>query len=291
MVEYREASKLLSSFAKKLPAHINARTGRVHPEFLQCGTDTGRFSCHRPNLQQIPKEQAWRDLFVAPAGHKLITADYSQIELRILAEFSKDPNFIAAYRAGEDLHQRVADALKISRDASKAINFGIVYGMGPSGLAKRLGVKVEEAGRIIESYFIAYPKVKRTLEAMEAKPLTDGYTVTPLGRKRFFRDAQTMKEHGEMRRQARNTPIQAMCGDILKVAIRLLSENLREHGAQMVNLIHDEIIIECPDAHIDGAVPVIRDCMVKAGAEFIKAVPVEVNILVDTISPGRPNLS
>jgi len=281
LVEYREASKLFTAFAKRLSTHINPSTGRIHPNFLQCGTATGRISCQRPNLQQIPREQVWRDLFIAPPGFKLITADYSQIELRILGEFSKDPGFVEAYKKKQDLHQRVADSLKISRDAAKTINFGIVYGMGPLGLSTRLGITKEEAEKFINAYFHAYPKVKRLLEDFEARPLNEGFTVTPLGRKRFFKDAETMKEHGEMKRQGRNTPIQSTCGDILKKAILLISEKLRGREAYIVNMIHDELLIECRDDIVEDTSKEISACMVEAGKEFIKTVPVEVNAMID----------
>jgi DNA polymerase-1 len=238
-------------------------------------------SCHKPNLQQIPKEQEWRDLFIAPEGYKMITADYSQIELRILAEFSKDPKFIEAYKMREDLHQRVADSLRISRGVAKTVNFGIIYGMGPSGLSRQLGIKTAEAEKIINAYFVAYPKVRRTLEELEVKPLVNGFTVTPLGRKRFFGDVSNMKEHSAMKRKGRNTPIQSTCGDILKKAIHLLYESLGAMEAGIINVIHDEILIECKNEDVEEAAGIIRNCMVQAGEEFIKAVPVEVNIMVD----------
>lgn len=281
ILKHRRASKLHSSFATKLPTRVNPHTGRIHPDFLQVGTDTGRISCQKPNLQQIPKEQEWRDLFMAPEGYKMITADYSQIELRILAEFSRDPKFLEAYKMREDLHQKVADSLGISRDAAKTVNFGIIYGMGPSGLSKQLGIKTAEAEKIINAYFGTYSKVKRTLEELEAKPLVNGFAVTPLGRKRFFGNVSDMKEHSAMKRKGRNTPIQSTCGDILKKAIHLLYESLGAMEAGIINVIHDEILIECRNEDIEEAAGIIRNCMVQAGEEFIKAVPVEVNITVD----------
>jgi len=138
LVEYRKVSKLLSSFCDKLPKHVHAKTGRIHPEFFQLGTEAGRFTCQKPNIQQIPHKQEWRDLFSAPEGRKIITADYSQIELRILAEFSQDPAFLDAYRNGQDLHSRTASEMfnvpidqvnKDQRGIAKTINFGLCYGM------------------------------------------------------------------------------------------------------------------------------------------------------------------
>jgi DNA polymerase-1 len=280
LIEHRETSKLLSSFANRLPKHTRL-DGRIHPEFHQLGAKTGRFTCSNPNLQQIPKEQEWRDLFVAPPGFKLITADYGQIELRILAEFSRDPKLIEAFKAGKDFHQEVVNLMGVSRKIAKAINFGIMYGMGPGRLAKHLGVKFSEAQKFLEDYYKAFPKVKRCLEQLEVRPIIDGYTVTPLGRKRYFNVPQTMKEHGELKRQGRNTPIQATCGDILKKAVLSISENLKGRRAGIVNLVHDEIVVEAEDGIAGDLAKVVETCMVRAGEEFIKAVPVTVDVTID----------
>ena len=211
----------------------------------------------------------------------MITADYSQIELRIIAEFSQDPKFLEAFNAGEDFHQKTADLVGIPRNAAKSLNFGLMYGMGPTGLAKQISVNSEDAQKFIQAYFEAFPKVKRCLEDLETKPFTVGHTTTPLGRKRYFRDVTTMREHGVVKRQGRNTPIQATCGDILKKAILLLWENFTGMDISIVNLVHDEIVVECPDNMVKDAAKVVEDYMVQAGEEFIKSVPVTVDVSID----------
>jgi DNA polymerase-1 len=281
LVKHRKASKLLSSFVEALPPHINQHTGRIHPEFHQLGTDTGRYTCSKPNLQQIPKEQEWRDLFVAAPGHKIITADYSQIELRILAEFSQDETFLEAYRTEKDLHQETANQIGISRDAAKAINFGICYGMSSAGLAERLNISSNEAQSFISAYFRAYPRVKATLDQLGLEAVSSGYSETPLGRKRYFKPVDSFGAQKSLERKGRNTPIQATCGDILKSAVRNL---MKYPDIKIINLVHDEIVFEVEEdkAELD-LIETIREAMTKAGKEFLKTVPVEVDITVDNV--------
>jgi DNA polymerase I-like protein with 3'-5' exonuclease and polymerase domains len=251
--KHRKASKLLSSFVLKLPDHINEDTGRIHPEFLQLGTDTGRFSCQKPNLQQIPKEQ----------------------------ECSQDPVFLEAYEKDEDFHQRTADLIGGSRDVAKTINFGLCYGMGSKGLAERLGLKQKEAQDFITRYFKAYPQVKNTLDKLGLMAVTRRYSETPLGRKRYFKPADSMSAQKSLERKGRNSPIQATCGDILKRAIQLLSENLKGYDVGIVNLVHDEIVVECRDDLVKDVSKVVNDCMVQAGEDSLKSVPVKVDMVVD----------
>jgi DNA polymerase I-like protein with 3'-5' exonuclease and polymerase domains len=281
LLKHRKASKLLSSFVEALPKHVNQKTGRIHPEFHQLGTDTGRYTCSRPNVQQIPKEQEWRDLFVAAPGHKIITADYSQIELRILAEFSQDATFLEAYRTGKDLHEETANQIGISRDAAKAINFGLCYGMSSTGLAERLGISSKEAQEFISTYFRAYPRVKSTLDQLGLKAVSSGYAETPLGRKRYFKPADCFGAQKSLERKGRNTPIQATCGDILKTAVRNL---MKYPDLEIVNLVHDEIVVEVSEELASmEMVEKIREAMVRAGEEFLYSVPVEVDIVVDDV--------
>ena len=281
LVEHRKATKLLSSFVKALPKHINPKTGRIHPEFHQLGTDTGRFACSKPNLQQIPKDQEWRDLFVAASGHKLITADYNQIELRIIAEFSQDPVFLKAYKSGQDLHQVTADQIGINRDQAKAINFGLCYGQTSSGLAEKLDISSKKAQDFITRYFKQYPAVKNTLDQLGLKGIFAGYSETPLGRKRYFSPADSYGAQKTLERKGRNTPIQATCGDILKKAIQYF---MYKPELKIVNLVHDEIVFEIPEekASMD-TVEEIRKAMVRAGQEFIHSIPVEVDIVINEV--------
>jgi DNA polymerase I-like protein with 3'-5' exonuclease and polymerase domains len=281
LVKYRKASKLLSSFVEALPKHINPKTERIHPGFHQLGTDTGRFTCSKPNLQQIPKEQEWRDLFVAPPGHKIITADYNQIELRILAELSQDPVFLEAYHHGKDLHQETANQIEVTREIAKTINFGLCYGMGSRGLAERLNIPVKDARSFISAYFKAYPRVKATLDQLGLKALSSGYSETPLGRKRYFKPVDSFSAQKSLERKGRNTPIQATCGDILKKAIQYLMD---KPELKIINLVHDEIVFEVPSENATPAtVQIIEKDMVRAGKEFLKTVPMVVDIAVNDV--------
>ena len=292
VIEYRKTSKLLSSFVEALPKHISQKTGRIHPEFLQMGTDTGRFTCQKPNLQQIPGEQIWRDLFTARPGYKILTADYSQIELRIMAEFSQDEVFLEAYRAGVDLHTKTAaDVFKVSvaevtkeqRGAAKAINFGLCYGMSSKGLSARLNIDENKAKEFIRAYYKAYPKVKSTLDKLGMKAVKEGYSQTILGRKRYFPKAGSFGQRKATERKGRNTPIQSTCGDILKKAVFYIQDQIWNLPAWIINLVHDEVVIEFREDGEEIMRAVAEECMVKAGRDFLKLVPVEVDITVDNV--------
>lgn len=287
LVEYRKVSKLLSSFCEKLPKHVNAKTGRIHPEFFQLGTEAGRFTCQNPNLQQIPHDQEWRSLFSAPEGRLIITADYSQIELRILAEFSQDPAFLDAYRTGQDLHSRTAAEMfsipieKVSKDqrsVAKTINFGLCYGMSSKGLSERLNIPGDKAESFINQYFRAYPKVKETLQALGMKAVNDLCSVTLGGRKRYYPATDSFSGQKSLERKGRNTPIQGTCGDILKKAILYLSESLKGYDAAMVNLVHDEVVIEACEDQAEAVKGIVRRCMIRAGEDYIKSIPIEVDV-------------
>ena len=292
MIKYRKASKLLSSFVEPLPEHINQETGRIHAQFPQMGADTGRFTCKKPNLQQIPKEQEWRDLFRARPGHKILTADYSQIELRIMAEFSQDKAFLDAYRKGIDLHTRTAaDVFQVpldevsndQRSAAKAINFGLCYGQASKGLSDKLNISEDKAQEFIKAYFKAYPVVKNTLDRLGMKAVKEGHSQTVLGRKRYFTKPDSFGQEKAIERQGRNTPIQSTCGDILKKAIYYIQNQIWNMPAWIINLVHDEVVIEFREDGEEIMRAVAEECMVKAGRDFLKLVPVEVDITVDTV--------
>ncbi len=290
LVEHRKVSKLLSSFVKPLPDHINKHTGRIHPDFYQTGTEAGRFTCEKPNAQQIPKEQEWRDLFTAPAGYQIITADYSQIELRILAEYSQDPAFLDAYHHGHDLHARTASEMfgvpleeitKEQRNVAKTINFGLCYGMTAKGLAARLGIGLEQAEKFIHAYFRAYPRVKDTLQRLGMQAVRRHYSETLSGRKRYYPPVDSFSGQKSLERKGRNTPIQGTCGDILKKAIHYLMEALRPYDAQIINLVHDEIVIEVAEHQAAAVKEIVKAEMIRAGKDFLKTVPVEVDLMID----------
>ena len=292
LVEYRKTTKLLTSFVDKLPKHINEKTGRIHPQFFQLGTEAGRFTCQKPNVQQIPHNQEWRDLFSAPDGFKIITADYSQIELRILAEFSQDDAFLSAYRTGQDLHTRTAAEMfnlpidKVpneQRGIAKTINFGLCYGMSAKGLSEGLNISIEKAESFIHSYFQAYPKVRNTLETLGKKAVENLYTVTLGGRKRFFPSPDSFASQKSLERKGKNTPIQGTCGDILKKAILYLSESLMGYQAKIVNLVHDEIVIEVREDQAEVVRDIVRREMIRAGQDYIKSIPVGVGVTVNAV--------
>lgn len=227
LLEYRSHEKTLSAFGENVLGLINPKTGRIHPDFNQHGADTGRFSCTRPNVEQIPATSDFRKCFVATKGYKLITCDYSQAELRILAELSGDPGFVGAFQSGGDLHSLTASQMfnvpleqvqKSQRSAAKAINFGLAYGMGPGGLAPRLGVTLDEAKELIARYFKAYPGVQQWLDKAAKDAVRNGYSVTMLGRKRFYsmpdeglkkiNEDEWRKQIAAIERQGKNSPIQ-----------------------------------------------------------------------------------
>jgi len=291
LVNYRKLNKLITSFAAKLPGHISPWTNRIHSDFHQLGTETGRFTCSNPNLQQMPNGQEWRSLFIAGDGNRIITADYSQIELRILAEFSQDAVFLEAFRSGLDLHKQTAsqvfntpfDAVtKDQRNAAKAINFGLVYGMSASGLALRLNIPEPEAEAYITRYFRAYPAIKDCLQTMGMSAVNKGFSITPLGRKRFYKPIEGNSGQKSRERQGRNTPIQSTCGDILKTAILYIYPALPDFGANIINLVHDELVIEVREDHAEALQVLVKDRMIKAGCQFIKTSPIEVDISIDT---------
>lgn len=292
LAEYRKVSKLISAFVDKLPKHVHDLTGRIHPKFYQLGTESGRFTCRKPNLQQIPKEQEWRDLFSSPDGRRIVTADYSQIELRILAEFSRDPAFLDAYRTGQDLHSRTAAEMfgipieRVSKDQrgiAKTINFGLCYGMSSRGLSEGLNIPCEKAESFINRYFRAYPLVKNTLQDLGMKAVKDRCSVTIGGRKRYFPATDSFSGQKALERQGRNTPIQGTCVDILKKAVLYLSGNLKEYDAAIVNLVHDEIVIEARADQAEAVRDIVKRDMVRAGQHYIKSVPIEVDVKIDNV--------
>ena len=290
LLAYRELEKLRNTYVEKLPQYVNPRTGRVHTSFNQTGTATGRLSSSEPNLQNIPLREGFIDIrraFVAPKGRVLLGADYSQIELRVLAHFSGDENLIGAFRRGEDLHRRTAAEIfgvppeKVDdrmRSVAKRVNFGIVYGITPYGLARDQGIPQEEAKRFIERFFAAYPKVKEYIERTVKEVEERGYTVTILGRKRWIQ-APGGKLVGAARRNAINAPIQGSAADIMKLAM-LECHRLWKEGklpAEMILQVHDELIFEVEEDAAEEAGRIIKETM--EGVYELKA-PLKVDIKI-----------
>ena len=292
ILEYRACTKLKSTYVDKLPTLIEA-DGRVHTTYAQAFTETGRLSSSDPNLQNIPirteRGKMIRKAFIArDDGHVLISADYSQIELRLMAAFSKDEAMLAAFRNGEDIHRdtasRVYDVMPAfvtpeQRAKCKMVNFGIIYGISSFGLSQRLKVPRKEAANLIETYFKLYPKIKDYMEKAIAEAREMGYATTVLGRRRTLRDINsrnaTARQAAE--RDAINTPIQGSAADLIKVAMVNIDRALKAEclRTKMVLQIHDELVFDTPLDEVERVKEIVRREMTSA-LDF--GVPLDVGI-------------
>ena len=291
LLEYRELQKKLGTYLETYPNFIHPKTGRIHANFLQCRVPTGRLACTNPNVQQIPHEDEFRSCFVAEQGNTLVIADYSQIELRILAEVSGDPAFVQAFREGEDLHRLTAASMygverkkvtKEQRSAAKRINFGLMYGRGPKSLSAQLGTDEERARGLIDEYFANYPRVRRYLQGTASRAMKTGTLRTLSGRVRKFGDTSGLgsMERGGMRREAMNYPIQGASADIAKLALTYIREELEGLDARLINSIHDEFVVECAEEVAQEVAERTRSGMARAGEEILEKVPVEVEVAI-----------
>jgi DNA polymerase-1 len=281
ILEQRELAKLKSTYVDALPLLVNKNTGRVHTSYNQTGTVTGRLSSSDPNLQNIPiRTDVGREVrraFVAEEGSVLLAADYSQVELRILAHISQDPAMLATFARGEDIHTSTAAFLfdvpldKVDREmrrVAKSINFGISYGMSGYGMAQRTGLSQEESDRFIGEYFAKYPRVKAYLDETKRKARDVGYVETLLGRRRYFPELQSdSKAHQNIRaaaqRMAINAPIQGSAADIIKIAMIRLHRALKERNLEsgMILQVHDELVLEVPEGELDAVGPLVKSIM------------------------------
>ncbi len=298
ILEYRQLGKLLSTYIEALPELINPRTGRIHTTYNQAATSTGRLSSSNPNLQNIPvrgeRGREIRRAFIAQYPDTvLMSADYSQIELRIMAYMSGDPGLVNAFKAGQDIHAATAAALfgvpveqvtPEMRRAAKVVNFGIMYGLQPYGLAQRLGIPKSEAHRIIEQYFERYPGIRRYIEETLERARRLGYVETLYGRRRYFPTItsknQTVRAAAE--RAAINAPIQGSAADMMKLAMlaihrRLRSERLR---TMMLLQVHDELLFEVPEREL----PIVEELV---RTEMQQALPLGDIPIVVEIGTGR----
>lgn len=277
VLQYRFLTKLDSTFVEGLLKQRDGN-GRIHSRFMQCVTATGRISSTEPNLQNIPvrtpEGREIRKAFIPSAGNVLVGADYSQIELRLLAHISGDEGFIAAFNSGEDIHARTAaevfhtpleDVTGEQRSAAKAVNFGIVYGISDFGLARNLGISVPTAAGYIRRYFERYPKVQSYLKESVAAAKERGYAETLFGRKRPLPELSAsnynVRQFGE--RVAMNMPIQGTAADIIKIAMVHVDRALRDGGfkARLVLQIHDELIVDCPRDEADAVMRLMQNAM------------------------------
>jgi DNA polymerase-1 len=287
LLEYRSVAKSLTSFGENILEFIKPQTGRIHADFRQIGAPTGRFSCNNPNLQQIPHAEEYRRCFRAPEGRKLVIADYSQVELRILADFSNDENFIKAFQSGMDFHSTAAaqvfnvkpeDVTPDQRSFAKRLNFGVVYGIGASRFAMMTGLPQTEAENIMRRYFATYRGLDAWLRDAARKVTAERIARTATGRMMRFRfDENDRAQIAAAQRNGKNMPIQGTSSDILKRALRLLHDKFTGTSARLVNIVHDEVIVECDAAEAEQTQKNLEDAMCAAGEEFIKKVPVKVD--------------
>jgi DNA polymerase-1 len=290
LLEYRSVQKLLSSYGLGLLEHINPVTRRIHADFRQLGATGGRMSCSDPNLQQIPNTPEYRSCFRAPAGRKLVIADYSQIELRILADWSQDTALVKALLSGEDLHCVTAsqmfginleDVSKEQRAAAKQLNYGIMYGLGAQGLAARIGCPLDEAEILLRKYFDAYSGVAAFLRDAADRAVRDRESRTRSGRLICFSfDANDRSQVAGIQRLGKNAPIQGSSADIIKRALVLLYEALKPIDARIVNCVHEEIVLEAAEPAASEAAAILEREMTAAAREFIRSVPVTVDITI-----------
>jgi len=287
LLEYRTVQKALTSYGQNMIELINPTTGRLHADFRQIGAPTGRFSCTNPNIQQVPHAVEYRRCFSGhPEGRKLVIADYSQIELRILAEFSGDRAFISAFNSGADLHRVTAaevfnvavdQVTREQRDFAKRLNFGVVYGIGAQRFSIMTGLSVPEAENVLRKYFATYRQLDTYLHEAANRAVSERQARTGSGRLvRFRYDEQDRQQISMTKRNGKNTPIQGTSADILKRALRLLKDELRGTNAQIVNIIHDEIVVEADANEAEEVAQKVERAMCAAGEEYVKTVPVKV---------------
>jgi DNA polymerase-1 len=291
VLEYRQLTKLKGTYVDALPALLDPRTGRLHTSFNQTGAATGRLSSSNPNLQNIPiRTELGREIraaFIPRPGWKLVVADYSQIELRLLAHMSGDAVLVGAFRNGEDIHTRTAaevmgvPPLMVTpedRRRAKAVNFGIVYGISPFGLSQQLGISRGEAERYIQGYFERYTGVKRFIESTIAEVRRTGVTRTLLGRERPIPDMNSRNPatRGFAERTAVNSPLQGTAADLIKAAMIRIDRRLREESYQAAMLlqVHDELVFEAPPEETQRL-----SAMVKR--EMEQVYPLEVPMVAD----------
>lgn len=292
ILEHREIQKLLSTYIDAIPKLVDTN-GRLHTHLNQTGTTTGRMSSDSPNLQNIPASEEHGDrirgAFIAPPGHVLLTCDYSQIEMRVLAALAEDPELAAIFREGKDVHTSVAARVfnvsegEVGRDMrrkAKVINFGIIYGMGVQALRKNLGTDLKEAKEFYEQYFASFPTIGMFFEGVKEYARTHGYTKTYFGRRRYFPDIYSKLPYlrASAERMAMNAPLQGTAADLIKIAMRKADEKLREAGlidtVHLVLQVHDELMYEVEEGVLTEAQKIIVDAMEHA-TEF--PVPLAVN--------------
>ena len=287
LLEYRTVQKALTSYGENILQEISPATGRIHSNFHQIGAPTGRMSSTNPNVQQVPHSIEYRRCFRAPDGRKLVIADYSQIELRILADFTGDQGFVDAFNSGADLHRVTAaqvfgvpleEVTKEQRDFAKRLNFGVVYGIGARRFALMTGLKESEAEDLLRRYFATYRALDSWLRDAALKAVRERTAPrTVAGRLfRFNFDPEDKQAASLAQRNGKNSPIQGSSADILKRALRLLHDKLKGTTACIVNVVHDEVVVEAGVGEAEEVARLVEEAMCAAGEEYVKKVPVKV---------------
>jgi DNA polymerase-1 len=294
LLEHRSLAKLKGTYTDKLPLMVNPATGRVHTHYAQAVAVTGRLASNDPNLQNIPirtpEGRRVREAFIAPPGHVILSADYSQIELRIMAHISEDPGLLRAFADGIDVHRATAGEVfnvplpEVSpeqRRYAKTINFGLIYGMGAFGLAQSLGIEQRAAKDYIERYFARFAGVKRYMDETKARAAARGYVETLFGRRIYL--PEITGGNGPRRsgaeRQAINAPMQGTAADLIKLAMIAVQEALDREGraTRMIMQVHDELVFEVPQAEVDWAREAVPRIMASV-AEFKVPLLAEVGV-------------
>ena len=290
ILEYRGVKKLLSTYVEALPQLVNRTTGRIHTSFNQAVTATGRLSSTNPNLQNIPVREEMgrrirRAFIPSDSDHLLLSADYSQVELRLMAHLSGDESLIAAFAHGEDIHAATAAKLfnktlgevtSEERRRAKTANFGIIYGISAFGLSQRLEIPRKEAKDIIDGYFESYPKVKEYMDDVVAKAKEEGFVSTIFGRRRYLNDiaSRNAVARGLAERNAVNAPIQGSAADIMKIAMinvhrRFAAEGIR---SKVILQVHDELVVDMLRSEQERVAAIVTECMESAAALKVRLV-------------------
>lgn len=297
LLSIREVEKLISTYGENIVELVHPKTGRIHTEYFQVGTTTGRFSSKNPNLQNLPRSGGYREEFIAEEGFSLISADYSQQEYRLVGAISREPKIIQAYLAGSDMHtataanifgKKLEEVTPQERNLGKTLNFAILYGTTEYGLMKNFSVPREEALKMLDSFYKGYPVLTAFKNAVEEKILSVRYSITPFGRKRFFNPKPIFgtardidKIESGVKREGFNTIIQGGGADITKLAmLSLFKNNPFGDSFRPLLQVHDEIVVECRDSIIEQGEEYMKSEMLKAFQPFLGEIPAKVDARV-----------
>ena len=286
LFEWREYNTQITRYGNNVLDLINPVTGRIHADFMQIEAPSGRMGCGKPNLQNIPSSDEYRTCFTAPRGKRLVVADYSQIELRVLAEYSRDKAMVKSFCSGADYHAATAaqvfgvemdEVTPDQRSFAKRVNFGISYGAGPGRVAKLTGKTIEETEELLAMFFAALPDMDKYLRKAAWTTLRSRQSRTMSGRIGRWAHLDPEEHKHSLKNLGKNFPIQGTAADIFKRGLFLIHEALRGTSAKMVNLVHDEYVLECDTKDADRVAETVTKLAVQAGEEYIKLVPVVVD--------------